>query len=431
MRSTFITHEVDPDTPVDYFPHFPAGPRSPVPGSAARHQRANAGKRGWVPFAPQDPKFIWRASVCGDGKHGPYEHMKGGVYYYDGAISATYRQGGHIDVEVGINAHHNGYIELHVCDVSKCPGGDISEECFRAGKCYKLQRAWVGECQKGDSKRCGPIDKRNPGRWYLPCYGYRDGSGTIVRYGRDGTMRFKLPDHLHCDRCVVHWFWTAANTCNPPGVRDYFTGPDRPRGWGNCRGQGGARGGFAANQRDCGPKYDKYAEEYMSCADVRVVPRNASTANAKPSVVPTPRPEKKAAELPKKKEKSAGTKPKGTYNARAAYRRGRKAVRDIVLVDRGVRVASLNVVNRVRVRAGSRFSIEALTEPHVAAVTFQVDGIVVGTDARRPFFIMGNRGNGVPSTWSPPTSRCFIIMVMARGDTVRVDVFTFKSDACG
>lgn len=193
----YINHEVDPKAPIDYFPHFPASPRDTTPGSAFQHQIRN-GKGRWAEFDPFNKSFIWRASVCGDGKHGPYEPLKRGRYYYKAAIVASYKRGAAINVQIAISAHHNGFIVLHVCDVSRCAGNDISESCFTSGNCYPLRRALVPECEKGDSKRCGPRDRHRPGRWYLPCYPRKLDSGTIARYGAGGTIRFKLPRQLVC-----------------------------------------------------------------------------------------------------------------------------------------------------------------------------------------------------------------------------------------
>lgn len=267
-RTRYINHEVDSHAPIDYFPHFPAGPRSTEPGSAVQHQIRN-GKGNWSEFEPTKPSFIWRASVCGDGKQGPYEHMKGGRYYYQAKVVASYKQGNAINLEMALSAHHNGFIVLHLCDVSKCKGNDISESCFESGNCYRLRRAFVKECEKGDSRRCGPRDRYHPDRWYLPCYPHSLDSGAIARYGLNGTMRFRLPRKLVCSRCVLHFLWTTANTCNPADVIKYFDGPDKPYGWGNCKGQANARGGVARNIASCGVKYP---EEYMSCADIEVIP---------------------------------------------------------------------------------------------------------------------------------------------------------------
>lgn len=182
----------------------------------------------------------------------------------------TYNQGDIVDLEVNIVAHHNGYFEFYVCNVDVC-GKDISTYCFRRGHCEQLMRA-PSFCDSGDNEDCGPIDSLHRGRWYLPCGLFPKGQSL---YGgvEKGTMKFQLPLNLHCDHCVIQWYWTAANTCNPPGVVHYFEGPDGPR-WPLCRGQGGAVGGYTSKQRECGG--DNFPEEYWQCSDIRIIANSAS-----------------------------------------------------------------------------------------------------------------------------------------------------------
>lgn len=424
-RTNFIRKTIDPSAPIDYFPHFPAGPRSNVKGSGIRHQKFNAGPRGWVPFQPLDKGFRWRAGVCGDSKQGPFEHQKGGVYYNKGEIVATYRKGSSITMELGINAHHNGFVAFHICDVSKCRNNEINEDCFRKGHCVALQRAWVDECQSGKSRNCGPIDRNHKERWYLPCYGHPDRSAVIRRYGSNGEIRYKLPSHLVCQHCVLHWYWTSANTCNPPGVVDYFDGPDKPN-WGSCTGQGGARGGVARNQRACGGKNNpKWPEEYMQCADVQIKNSGGGGGKTPPApVAPKPKKKKKIVAVtpkPKKKKKN-----NGGYNEEAGMRRGSKGVRDIILVDNGRRIASLNTLSRVRITSKSRFSIEALTESKIKQVSFKINGRFVNTDRKAPFYILGNRRNNQPYTWKPTPNQWVTISVSVAGDTDSVRIFFQK-----
>lgn len=40
-----------------------------------------------------------------------------------------------------VTAHHNGFIEMFVCDRSRCEEGDISQKCFQDRHCYHLDRA--------------------------------------------------------------------------------------------------------------------------------------------------------------------------------------------------------------------------------------------------------------------------------------------------
>lgn len=128
-RSPIALHPMDDDSEVDYFMHFPAGDKSVRPGSGVHSQERAAGRAGWTPYEPTNRGFVWRAGVCGDMVRGN-DHLRGGKYYNDGKISATYSSGGVIDVELAVTAHHNGFVEVYVCDVDKCPGGEISPRCF-------------------------------------------------------------------------------------------------------------------------------------------------------------------------------------------------------------------------------------------------------------------------------------------------------------
>lgn len=396
-RTDFVQHTIAPHAPVDHFAHFPSGPRSRTPGAGLDAQHKLSLPGGWTPYNPSSRSFRWRAGVCGDAVSGPFEHEKDGRYYYGARVSGSYKQGGTIDLELAINAHHNGYIEAHVCDVSRCPGGDISKECFRRGHCTKLRRARVDKCERKGEKECGPIDKRHPERWYLPCYGYADGSARIRRYGEGGEIRYELPSGLSCERCVLQWYWVSANSCNPPGVRKYFEGPDRPH-WGSCKGQGGAVGGFAFRQRDCGGgRTDRKSvpEEYYQCADIRIRPGSSG--------------------------------PSGTsYNAADAFKRGHGAVRDIVLVDGKTRIRSLHSGSRrVRVSKFDRLSVEALVEGNVRQVEFRIGDkkVSVLTGKGKRFYISGRQPNDSPKTWRPPLNKWLTLAAIAGRDRDGVRVY--------
>lgn len=264
---------VDRSAPHDFRIHFPAGNRNGAPGSGHRSQMQAV--PFWTEFTPLVPDFLWRSGVCGDERGPHQEHLKGGKYFYNGTISRTYVAGTSVEFKVSLAAHHNGYFEFHLCDVSKC-NGDISENCFRLGACVQLQRANVKSCETGTSWKCGPIDRNHTGRWYLPCPHTFDGH-SVQYFGRHGTIKYLIPENLVCSHCVLQWFYTSANSCNPPGVIEYFEGPDRPRNWGRCRGQAGSIGGYTKVQLPCGEK--KFAEEYLNCADVRIIGKKTIKSN--------------------------------------------------------------------------------------------------------------------------------------------------------
>lgn len=255
---------VDKNAPRDHTMHFPAGDKGYGAGAGARSQRNLA--KNWTPFDPLSRNFQWRAGICGDLINRQGDHRRGGKYYYGGKISATFRQGAVVSFQASIVGHHNGFFQFYICDVKRCDD-EISQDCFRKGACFRLKRANNYFCDEKPNRWCGPVDRKHPERWYLPCPG-RANHGGFDTYGRDGQMKYVLPKFLRCNHCVLHWSYNAANTCNPPGLADYFTGDDKPK-WGKCKGQSGAVGGYASWAPTCGG--DRFSEEYYNCADVRIV----------------------------------------------------------------------------------------------------------------------------------------------------------------
>lgn len=379
--------------PRDSKPHFPAGDKSPVPGAAGRSQAREA--RGvWTPFEPLKRNFRWRAGVCGDLKT-KRDHMRGGQFYFGGYITRTYRQGGTINIEYSLVAHHNGFMEIHICDVKKC-GGEISEGCFKNGHCYQLQRARVPVCETGQDRECGPVDRRHPGRWYLPC---SRGSG-VQTYG-GYRMRYKLPPRLSCDHCVLHWFWSAANTCNPPGVIDYYDGPFRPKSWANCPGQGGARGGVTRVQRDC--QGSRMPEEYYQCADIRIVGRSRNSGI-------------------RRSGRSGNISSIDQLPSEGSLRGNRGALIRLELVSENGASRVLRDDDEIDVGQLGNISIEAVTSRKVENVKFFVDGEQIWKDVNRRHIAFGNSGQ-VPNYWNEPVlNRYFVVRAEAGKEVISVRV---------
>lgn len=272
---------IDRRAPVDGLVFYPAGNRGILgngrfkEGAGKESQRRAV--RFWRVFEPSSRGFPWRAGVCGDVKTKRLQdHRVGGRFFYNAKISKSYLSGSIIDLKVSMNQNHNGYFVFHVCDASKC-GGDILPSCFERGFCRKLRRVRTPACD--DRQRpfqCGPIDRNNPDRWYVPCARKARNAQGLDNYGFSGEMKYRLPAGFVCNHCVLHFYHTSANNCLPPGTTEYFTGPDRPS-WGQCIGEGGARGQFAAGQGECGGEV--FAEEYYNCADIRIATRQGLRAN--------------------------------------------------------------------------------------------------------------------------------------------------------
>lgn len=411
-RSLFLTNPVDgtDKSEVDYLMHFPSGDKSPGPGSAHRYQIRRAGRAGWVPYNPFDPKFRFRAGLCGDAVNGR-QHLKGGKFYDDGRISVEFTQGSIIDVSVGIIAHHNGFMELYLCNAGKCDG-DISHKCFLDGHCIQLKRAENWDCDSGQSKKCGPIDPHFPGRWYLPC----ESSGTPTRTGRhrflmygQGNMQYQLPSHVTCEHCVLQWYWTSANNCNPPGLTQYFEGNNRPKNWGSCPGNANARGGYAKNRKTCGG--NQVPEEYYQCSDIRIKSNLRMPAPDSASV-PT--------EPPKPRENGAEYIPQSE---------GRGAIRDVILIKNGRRIQGLMKNPNTKYEAGSKYTIEAFTTDSTNEVDFVVydltrKRLVAKETQRRPhgstkgLYLFGrNEVKRYPNSWNGLSAgHTFSIAISAADD---------------
>lgn len=362
---------VDRSAPNDGQLHYPAGNRGSTAGSGLASQERE-GRNIWTLFDPLRPGFRWRSGVCGDLKGRNEAHRRGGEFYHGGMITRTYRVGSVVDFKASIVGHHNGFYVFHICDVSRC-GGEISESCFRNGACRLLTRADNLGCAHSDS--CGPIDRAYPGRWYIPCPN-RANNGGIDHYGRNGNMRYRLPSGFSCEHCVLHWSYTTGNRCNAPGAVDYFEGPNRPRAWGNCRGQSAAVGGFSRDLQTCGGR--QFAEDYFNCADVRIIWPSAPRRNP---------------------------------------------IKEMFIGEiRGSEFVKIRRVEQDTVIAAGRtgsLTVEAYMHWAVEKVEF----FIVDNGSRRllktmnsaPYYVGGSDELGVPRSWNPIRGRRFRVIVRAGG----------------
>lgn len=323
--------------------------------------------------------------------------MRGGIYYHDGIVTATY-ENGYLDAKVAVVAHHNGFFEMHVCDVEKC-GGEISTSCFRNKHCYQLLRDKNTSCESRNNQRCAPVDPKYPGRWYLPCKKNPD----YDVFGGGDTMRFLFPKGLRCKHCVLSWFWTSANTCNPPGVIEFFEGPRGPN-WNKCWGEAGAQGGYTKVQQPCAGS--RFPEEYYQCADIAVLPNGANN-------MPTTRPPTKATT-----RKPSITRATTRRTTRGTTRRTTKRtmqsgnnpgsgnngpIQSILYYADGMqrRVLRAGETSYIDPWKFNQFTFEAKLSRRAGPVSFLVNGRKIWTDYLEKYFMMGNVGSK-PNYWKNP-----------------------------
>lgn len=426
-----------PSAPTDFKAHFPAGNKDSRLLSGLFSQKRAAGNY-WTPFTPLKKGFVWRAGVCGDLKYGHTagDHLRGGRYYYRGTVVRTYSQGSIFGIRTAVREHHNGFTEAHVCDVSKC-GGELSEACFlKPGVCRQLLRAPKKECEDGYSKHCGPTDSKYPGRWYIPCAAKNRGKGTARDpYWSDYAeffARYRLPADLKCEHCVLHWYWVAADGCNPPGLLQYFQGRNRPKNWGKCPGGGGAVGGFARRQT-CGGK--EFPEEYYMCSDIRIKPASGARSSgwnnnvqqspkrARPTVPPakvnpsTPKPKPKpklgAKPIPPKKKAFPAPPEK---NGSGSHQKGKSPLVAFRLFADGKRIQDFREFRTITVRGARRLAIQVITNRSPkGGVGIFLNGRWVWKEHNWPYFLYGNNGNSPRYGRGLPKNNRFSVMARAEG----------------
>mmetsp|Transcript_10569 Transcript_10569/g.25020 ORF Transcript_10569/g.25020 Transcript_10569/m.25020 type:complete len:536 (+) Transcript_10569:115-1722(+) len=219
----------------------------------------------------------------GGGDCTEQDHMPGGRFYtpdgLGGEVQATYLAGQEIDVEFVITAHHRGVIELRLCDEPRA-----TQSCFNKYPALKRVRY---EDEELYSKQ--PINPEYPSFFYLNpvCSVNQDPSFG----GYQMTARFKLPEGVSCEQCVIQMWWITANSCVPPGYRNF----DFPAEWANCAGDGGS-GWYTPGQADC--LGTTLAEEFWNCADVKISPANGTLPPAATPVAGTPAPTPVASSVP-------------------------------------------------------------------------------------------------------------------------------------
>jgi len=150
-----------------------------------------------------------RCGVCGDAYDEPSpQHHETGGDYGNAVITKTYVKNSVIELEVELTANHKGRFTFKLCPVK---GGrqEATQKCLDKHPLTQL-----------DGEDEFPIFERK-NKFLL-------------------QRKARLPKGLTCQRCVLQWTWTSANS------------------WGNCKNGTAGLG--------CGPQ-----ETFRNCADVRIV----------------------------------------------------------------------------------------------------------------------------------------------------------------
>lgn len=156
--------------------------------------------------------------ICGDKPGGPQAWAAPGPVP---SGSSHYVEGGLIEFEVRLTAHHLGFFEFELCDTV-----DITEECFAR---HRLLRD-APECSAADAAadpHCRVSWKPATeselttftvagGDAYPAGTPYIAGGSSANTFGANFAMTYRLPAGVTCSHCVVRWHYFTTNSCSSP-----------------------------------------------------------------------------------------------------------------------------------------------------------------------------------------------------------------------
>merc|ERR1719433_453608 len=93
-------------------------------------------------------------------------------------------------------------------------------------------------------------------------------------------MRYKIPEGLSCEHCTLQWYWGTGNSClYDEGYLKYFQHM-QDLGWDAKKWSPNAVTLWAEKQYVCcGVEWDRFAEEFWNCADIKVLPGKYTTTH--------------------------------------------------------------------------------------------------------------------------------------------------------
>ena len=209
-----------------------------------------------------------RHGMCGDPVSF-IEKYNGNVNNYN--VLSTFTQGEEITIEVILTAHHMGHFEFYICDTDDLINNEkkVTQECLYQ---HRLLRVY-------DETSISPIDENYPYRYYIEpseCMEFQTNGypGHIVK------VKYKLPETLVCEHCVLQWWYFTGNSCIYEGYEN-FEGVDCKSPW------------YSPNIGYCNVR-GIYPEEFWNCADIEIKYNSDSESiqypTSQPINEPTPHP---------------------------------------------------------------------------------------------------------------------------------------------
>ncbi|CAN0301307.1 unnamed protein product, partial [Ectocarpus sp. 12 AP-2014] len=248
--------------------------------------RARGGDQPWPHFngeRAENGNYIesgevaQRHGVCGDPEQTAAEDSnKYGQENSNYPVLETYTEGGILEFKMVVSTYHWGHVEMFLCDADDLPGGPdstVTQSCFNE---YPLDRV-------DDDDFNSPIDPSNTGRFILdpPCRASETDQEMLdgAFPGYVATARFKLPQGITCERCVVQMVYYTGNSCKHQGYAEF-----NPESWpSSCAPTKADWINEAVGQ--CGDG-DAYPEEFWNCADISITSDGDPAPS--PTTAPTP-----------------------------------------------------------------------------------------------------------------------------------------------
>ncbi|CAM9313818.1 unnamed protein product [Scytosiphon promiscuus] len=199
-----------------------------------------------------------RHGICGDPEQTKAEGSN--LYGKENSnypVLATYEEGQVMEAKVVFSTYHWGHLEFFLCNADDLsdPDGVVTQGCFNM---HPLDRA-------ADDGAASPIDPDHSGRYYVdPTCRAAETDQTKLPgavYGDVVTARYKLPDGVTCERCIVQMVYYTGNSCKHPGY-DEFDPPSWPSECAPAKAEW-----IQTSLGMCGDE-GRYPEEFWNCADI-------------------------------------------------------------------------------------------------------------------------------------------------------------------
>eukprot|EP00877_Chromochloris_zofingiensis_P007165 jgi/Chrzof1/2701/Cz11g25210.t1 len=204
-------------------------------------------------------------SLCGDAANDPQQR-----FMKPGKVTATYKSGSIITIDVLVSTNHYGRFEFRLCP----PGATNDKQCTKLQRADNKGLSWdLPMVAQGSRFHGGAVgmDNLRPARvdtsytWYKQPHTDCAWWKHCDRYDNHPvySLKYKLPKGYSCNRCILQWYYLTGHKCIPPCQRS-------DRYYPNCRNDPKYAGTYLKDTDYCGNPWAAYPEEFWNCADISI-----------------------------------------------------------------------------------------------------------------------------------------------------------------